>query len=147
MRTGLLLAADDARDPAAFFESTREHLLHGATPEATIALIAGFVGLVVLIVLLSRLFRAPEAIAPLPRSDMLKEAAEVLKLTAGERRDIALLAHRSGATQPAAVLLSPANLAHALAVATSASPDLRLANHIDALCQKLHGVPLPAASG
>jgi hypothetical protein len=135
-----LLADANAND---FVESVREELLHGASSQATLALLLAFGALVGLIVVLSRMFRSPEALAPLPRIDLLREAAEVLKLSAGERRDIGLLAHRCGHSQPAAMLLSPANLSHALALANSAHPDPRLTGHINSLCIRLHGVPLP----
>jgi hypothetical protein len=130
-------------DANIFFESVREELLHGATPRGTLALVLAFATLVALIVVLSRIFRAPESVAAPPRRDMLREASDVLNLAAGERRDLLQLSRRCGATHPAALLLSPANLGHAVRLADAARPDPRLRARLNHLCERLHGEPLP----
>lgn len=130
-------------DTQEFVNAVRHELMHGYTPAGTLGLIFGFVALIILIVVLPRLFRSGDRLTPEPRVDMLKEAANLLGLGAGERRDLALLAHRSQHDVPAAMLLTPANLAYSLMVANTGLQDARLTARIAALCEKLHGVPLP----
>ncbi len=130
-------------DTQEFVDAVRHELMHGYTPAGTLGLIFGFVALIILIIVLPRLFRSSDRIAPEPRVDMFKEAANLLGLGAGERRDLALLAHRCQHAVPAAMLVTPANLAYSLMVANTGLEDARLTARISALCEKLHGVPLP----
>jgi hypothetical protein len=102
-----------------------------------IAYVAGAAALVALVI---GQRRRPK---PVPRRDYLAEAVKVLGLTREERSDLLELAGRAHLSQPAAMLLSPANLAFALNRAPMDGPAGPLRNRLDALSRKLFGEGLP----
>jgi len=108
-----------------------------------IAYVAGALALVALILLLSQVLGQRKRPKPAPRRDYLAEVVKLLGLTREERIDLLELAGRARLPQPAAMLLSPANLAFALSRAPTDGPAGPLRNRLDALSHKLFGEGLP----
>lgn len=75
---------------------------------------------------------------------LLYKAAAVLQLSHQEREDVRLVAERARLDEPAALLLSPANLAHGYREACAAEADETLHARLDALSQRVFQQPLPA---
>jgi hypothetical protein len=83
--------------------------------------------------------------AKVERPDYLVLACRVLGLSHAERALVRRMAAKAHLSEPAAMLLSPANLAYALERSSSGGePDAR--ERVDALCIKLFSRPLTAAS-
>lgn len=91
-----------------------------------------------LILLLAR-WRRPQAAPP----DLLAKAVRRLALSRSDLRDLRTLATRAELAEPAAMLLSPANLLHALRAAGQAEPDPDLERRLARLAERLFGTPLP----
>ncbi|NLG44598.1 MAG: hypothetical protein GX547_15250 [Phycisphaerae bacterium] len=109
--------------------------------------VIGAVALIALILLLSQVIRQRQRPKPPPRRDYLLEAVKVLGLTRQERSDLLELAARARLPQPAAMLLSPANLSYALSRAAIDAPAGPLRNRLDALSRKLFGEGLTRNTG
>ena len=94
---------------------------------------------VLLIVRLVRRHR-PGIAAPV---DYLAEAARRLGLSRTELQDLQNVARQAGLPQPAAMLLSPANLTHAIQAARADANHSSVRRRLDRLSRNLFGVPLP----
>ena len=106
--------------------------------------LAGGVLVVALLLLAARRFFDQERSANQDAQvDYLAVAADTLGLSAADRRVLSQLAERSHAVEPAAMLLTPRNLAAALERATSDARDPDLRAQIDGICQRLFGIELP----
>lgn len=108
-------------------------------------LAVGVGALIALLVVAWRCFGREERRRPETRVDYLAEAAGILELTRAEREDLARLASRARLSQPAAMLLSPANLAFAFERGFADTGDPELRRRVDALSFKLFGQPLSAS--
>lgn len=102
--------------------------------------------LIALLVMARRCFGREGRRKPETRVDYLAEAAAILNLTQAEHEDLARLASRARLPQPAAILLSPANLAHAFNRGGPDRNDPKRRRRLDALSLKLFGQPLNAGS-
>jgi hypothetical protein len=71
----------------------------------------------------------------------------VLGLTERDRRELQRIARQAKLEQPAAMLLSPANLAYAAAPALKTDSHGELRRRIEDLCIRLFDTPLPDADG
>jgi hypothetical protein len=78
--------------------------------------------------------------------DYLAEAARRVGLGRTELQDLQNVARRASLSHPAAMLLSPANLTHAVQSALGQADDPPLRRRLDRLSRSLYGVPLPDAS-
>jgi hypothetical protein len=77
------------------------------------------------------------------RTDYLTLAVDLLELSEGDRRDLQRITRAAELKQPAAVLLSPMNLARAAAAAMNEEPDQELRGRLEQLCRRLFDEPLP----
>ncbi len=112
------------------------------TREALLLLcVAGVFGL--LVFLLARLSGQPRGAAVEVRTDHLTQAVDLLELSEGDRRDLQRITKAAELKQPAAVLLSPMNLARAAAAAMNDEPDQELRGRLEQLCLRLFDEPLP----
>jgi hypothetical protein len=116
-----------------------------ANNELFVFVVGAVVVLVVLLLALHYLTRKRESKAK-ARPDYLAAATRILGLTREERANLARLAARARWAHPAAMLLSPANLAHACHKGMPAAGDAELYRRVDALCRKLFDQPLPEAT-
>ena len=97
------------------------------------------------VLLVVRLLRRPsEGAAVL--IDHLVEAARRLGLSRAELQDLQNVARRARLPHPTAMLLSPANLAHAVQSALAQADDPSLRRRLDRFSRNLFGVPLPDES-
>ncbi len=119
----------------------------GFTDQSGESNVAGIVltacGLCVLVLLLDRLLRTRRPRRRERLVDHLAHCAALLTLDPGELRDLRTLAGRVSLAHPAAMLLSPANLAHAM---RSAGDDPRLRERVNALSVKVFGTELPSVT-
>jgi hypothetical protein len=76
-----------------------------------------------------------------PRPNYLAEAGRILGLTREERSSLKRLAARAQLPYAAAMLLSPANLAHALHRNAPGAGDVLLQSRVEALSLRLFGQP------
>ncbi len=124
-----------------------EHLREGfnselASNELFVHMIGG-VALIALLLLVWQFFGRRKGPKPTPRRDFLAEAMKAIGLTRDERADLFQLAARAQLQQPAAMLLSPGNLAYALSRAPAEGPEGPFRQRLDALSRKLFGEGLP----
>ncbi len=77
------------------------------------------------------------------RASYLRRATELLGLDRHTCGDLVCLAERAKLPCPAAMLLSPQNLAYAVNLARRCRPDPELEQRLDRLCRELFGTPLP----
>ena len=101
------------------------------------------VGLVVLLAVLKRYFSREEVHRRPARTDYLAQAARALDLSHQQREDLARLATRARLPEPAALLLSPANLAYGISRAFTDGQEPALRARLDELSRDLFGQPLP----
>ncbi len=115
-----------------------------AGPERTEVLLflCGAVGLIFLILLLARMFESESGAEVEPRTDYLTLAVDLLGLSESDRRDLQRIARAAKLTQPAALLLSPMNLARAVALAPETAHDQELRGRLEQLCLRLFDAPL-----
>lgn len=79
------------------------------------------------------------------RPDLFRSAVQVLQLTDSQAAWLRSVADRAGVTQPTAIFLSPANLAHALEAAALRPAETDKRTEMDELCVSLFDAPLPEA--
>lgn len=138
---GLLLGAGGRQD---VLDGIRSGLT--AKPdsrELIIGLIAA-VALLFLLLLLRRVFgREGRRTAPAAPVDALAEAMRILALSRAEQDDLRRLASHCCMAEPAAMLLSPANLARAYERGFAKIGDADLRRRLDLICQRTFDAPLP----
>lgn len=88
--------------------------------------------------------RKPGAPKPPKKFDYLTVAVDVLGLSELDRRMLLRISSRAGLDQPAAMLLSPMNLAHALHEARTNGAPADVVATAERLCKQLFDSPLPA---
>jgi hypothetical protein len=108
--------------------------------------IMGSVGLLAVLGLVLYCFGRRRRQKTKPRPNYLAEAGRILGLSHEERRSLKRLAARAQLAHPVAMLLSPANLAHALQRSTSGTGDAMLQSRVEALSVRLFGQLPPSAS-
>lgn len=128
---------------APLLESIRETLNAGPQRAETLALCAGLIAFVLLIALAAKYFGHESRRAAEPRVDYLTLAVDVLGFTESDRRDLQRIARQAGLDHPAAMLLSPENLARAAAPTLNVERDAELRSRIDDICRRLFNMPLP----
>jgi hypothetical protein len=128
---------------APLLESIRNALTSGPQANETMIFLVGLIAFVLLIMLAARFFSREAGPPKESQVDYLTLSVDVLGLSESDRRDLQRIAHRAGLEQPAAMLLSPANLAHAAAATLSVENDSGLRERLDRLCLRLFDVPLP----
>jgi hypothetical protein len=124
-------------------EAIRDALNTGPDRSEIVLLVVGLVAFLLLIVLAPRLFGRARRPAAAQRIDYLTPAVDLLGLSESDRRDLQRIARRAGLTHPAAMLLSPANLAQAAAPLLADDTDGELRRRIEQLCLRLFDAPLP----
>ena len=128
-------------DRAEKLRALRDGLGSGPPPtEHLYALVAAVAVLLALVVLLSLVSRRRRGGTRPGHADLLAHGAALAGLDRGELRDLRAIAARCNLSHPAAMLLSPANLAHA---ARHAEDDPHLAQRLKELSVKLFGTSLP----
>ena len=124
-------------------ESISETLNTGPQAVESLLFLSGAVALAILVFLAARFFgRAPSDEMD-SRVDYLTLAVDVLGLSESDRRDLRKIARRAQLKRPAAMLLSPANLARAAAVTCEIEDGEELHRRIEQLCVRLFDTPLP----
>lgn len=110
------------------------------------AWVLGFLGCVGAAVLIARLMnRKKTTVRRIKRVDYLTVAVDVLGISETDRRTLIRIASRAGLEQPASMLLSPMNLARAVALATKSAKVPHAEETAQRLCKRLFGASLPAA--
>ena len=130
-------------DNDVLLKSIRTATNSGPSTLHLVIVIGGLFALVGLVVVSARFLGRERPRQLEPHTDYLGMALETLGLSAEEQRDIQRVAERSGRKQPAAMLLSPGNLSHALDRALAEDHDEQLQRRVERLCRKLFDVPLP----
>ena len=87
--------------------------------------------------------RAPRHLAGNAEPPRVQIAQASGKVVEAELRDLRTVAAQAHLTQPAALLLSPANLAHALEAAQARQGDPQLRLRVDELSRRLFGSAPP----
>jgi len=125
-------------------DSIRNALNSGPDANETIVFLIGVAAFFMLIVIAARCFARDHRHLHDRRVNYLTLAVDLLGLSELDRHDLETIARLAGLEQPAAIMLSPANLARALAT-TSAAPQYdRLRKRAEQLCLRLFNSPLPA---
>lgn len=119
----------------------------GQAAESNVAaIIFAACALCALVWLVDRLYRTRQR-HPRTRSvDYLAYSARLLALGRRDLRDLRTVAVRARLSQPAALLLSPGNLAYAIHEAARAHDDPHLRERLNLLCVKLFDAELPPDS-
>jgi hypothetical protein len=144
MREALLSAV--VTSPGTAERTMVESLRRGVVGDASVQMVLGAL-LVILaataVVLLIRRFlnQAPRRQRPEP-VDYVTLAVDVMRLTETDRHDLLTVVERARPRVPGAMLLSPANLSHAVRQALAAQPDEHLRQRLDDLSVRLYGTPL-----
>ncbi len=107
------------------------------------------VAFVAVLVAARLMMRRSEAAPKRQRPDYLTVAVDLLGLSEAERKDLSFVAQMARMEEPAAVLLSPGCLGHAVAASLERRRDEELRGRMEELSQRLFGVglQLPAAGG
>ncbi|GEM_PF-2478235 len=129
------------------FESIRSTLSSGPQRSETIIFALSVLAVVLLIVLSARFLSRETKQSDKPQVDYLTLAVDLLELSEADRRLLVRIAQAAKLDQPAAMLLSPANLAAAARALTGGSGGSRLLAEVDDLCARLFDCPLPAGQG
>ncbi|TWT46147.1 hypothetical protein RAS1_25950 [Phycisphaerae bacterium RAS1] len=127
------------------WESLRESFRTGGDAQTLggfVLVLAGLVVVAVAVVYILTRRRLPKQAS----LNAMKEVARVLQLGSQARRDIELVAGRAGVRQPAAILLSPANLSAAVRRGCNGLDDPSLTARMNELSVKLFGSALPPAA-
>lgn len=125
------------------FEAIRSELRGDgqAAEQELMRLVLGGLGLMLLLALAPSLLKRRER--PQKTVDYLKIAVDVLELGEQDRRDLLRIAARLRSEHPAAMLLSPRNLARAVEHPEVSRGDPKLRERMNQLCMRLFGAPLP----
>ena len=130
----------------ALLESIRTEMRSGPDPTHLVIVVVGFVALLGVVVLCAR-FLSRDSASPIePPLDYFTLGLEQLELNREETHDLRRIVDLANLTNPASMLLSPANLAHALSEVLADTDDPPLRGRCDRLCRKLFGEPLPDVS-
>lgn len=113
-----------------------------STHEAWAYVLVG-AGIVGLLGIAFQIWRRSESQKENARSDLFRASLDMLRLRGDEKSLLELLRLRAGLAEPVAMLLTPANLAYALAKAGVVSTDNRNMAVAKDLCQRLFDRPLP----
>ena len=124
-------------------ESISRALSAGPERAEVLLFLYGAVGLIALILLLARIFGSESGAEVEPQTDYLTLAVDLLGLSESDRRDLQRIARAAKLTQPAALLLSPMNLARAVALTPETAHDQELRRRLEQLCLRLFDAPLP----
>ena len=124
-------------------DSIRDALSSGPDTNETIVFLVGLAAFFLLIHVAARCFARERHTRDEPQVNYLTLAVDLLGLSERDRRDLETIARLAGLEQPAAVLLSPATLAHALSAASTADRNSQLRVRIEQLCVRLFNAPLP----
>jgi len=139
----ILLA--DAIDNATGYEALRafrDALTATHDPRTIVLSLLGLAAFILLLGLVARHYTRETVAAP-ASPDYLTLAVDLLGLSEQTRRDLRLIAQRAKLEQPAAMLLSPANLASAAARAFRPHDNPGLFERLEQLSRRLFGQPLP----
>ena len=124
-------------------ESISKALNTGPQAAESLLFACGAVALALLVFLAARfLGRAPSDEME-SRMDYLTLAVDVLGLSESDRRDLRRIARRAHLKRPAAMLLSPENLARAAAVTREIDNGEELHRRMEQLCVRLFETSLP----
>lgn len=124
-------------------DSIRHSLTAGPDKtELTILAVSVAVFLIVLVVV-ARYFNADKPKPPRPKVDYLTLLVDLLGLTEEDRHDLQRMARVIGMEQPAAMLLAPGNLAHAVRHPRLGPPEREFIKRMNDLSQRLFDQPLP----
>ena len=126
-------------------KSIRDTLTAGPQRAETVGFLIGLAASLLLIIVLAHFFGRERRATAVPRVDYLTLAVDLLGLSESDRRDLRRIARQAGLEQPAAMLLSPANLAHAATPLLRAANDGKLRRRIEQLSARLFDAPLPTA--
>lgn len=121
----------------------RQRLQNTPSNDGWLWLTVAIVASTALLLLIWHLVRRKPPAPTRQRRDWLAEAIDVLQLSPSQRADLQRLAARARPAEPAAMLLSPANLAHAYAEAFTETDDSALWARLDALAVQLFEEHLP----
>lgn len=109
---------------------------------ALLFVVVALIGLVVISIQIARARRRGRVGRGHEQGRLLPRALEALRLTRREARDVRQVAAAARLEHPAAMLLSPANLARAVAQALRERDDAALRQRMEALALKLFQTPL-----
>ncbi len=90
----------------------------------------------------ARFFNQDRSAGREPEVDYLTVLVDLLGLSEEDRRDLCRVATAAGLAQPAAILLTPANFAHAIRHPGLGRPDPALLRRMDDLSRRLFGTTL-----
>lgn len=124
-------------------DSIRATLSAGPNKTEIGLFVAGALTLLLLILLAARYFGHDGQRDAAPGIDYLTAAVDVLGLGESDRRMLQKIARKTGLDQPAAMLLSPENLAHAVAPLWRDRLDDTTRLRIENLCRQVFDAPLP----
>ncbi len=144
MSTGLLghLILAGSEDFARRLQPIQQGFHAEASDSNVFTILLILLGLAVLVVIMDQVYRTLAGRRPASLPDYLVQLGRVLGLSAADLRELRLLATRGKLPQPAASLLSPANLAYALQAA-GLGDNPRARGRLERICQTAFGVPLP----
>lgn len=134
-QTGRLQAMRQGFDPGTPASSTDTNMLL-----AVLVIVVGSVGIAAM---LAQMLQRDRRGGHGPKGQFLRRAMRVLALKPDEMNAVHTVASRSRMSHPTAMLLSPANLAHAELEARKRKDDKALREKIDDLSVKLFGTALP----
>lgn len=126
-------------------ESIREAFSTGPDRNEVLALLAGLAALIGVIAIGARFFDDDRKAAEKDSAQYLAKAIELLGMSEGDRRVLLRIADKADLEQPAAMLLTPANLALALDRAIAAGDSPEQTETVRRICVELFGCPLPPA--
>jgi len=130
-------------DRASRLGAFRQGLEEGSTKGGNLTLTLYLLGATLLVILLYTLLKRRPRRHVARGTDYMAYGARLLRLDRSELRDLRTVATQACLTQPAALLLSPANLAHALGASQARRNDPQLRQRVDALSIRMFGSPLP----
>ncbi len=128
---------------ASRFSALRQGLEEGSSKDVNLTIMLWLLAAVLLVFLLYALLRRRPRQHVARGTDYLAHGARLLGLDRAELRDLRTVAAQAHLTQPAALLLSPANLAHALEAAQARQGDPQLRLRVDELSRRLFGSAPP----
>lgn len=141
LAANILNAGPLANQP--LLDSIRKTLTTQPDAGETLQLLTGMVAFLLLILLAARWFGHERRPTGESQVDYLTLAVDVLGLTERDRRELQKIARQAKLEQPAAMLLSPANLAHAAASVLKTDNHGEFRRRIEDLCTRLFDAPLP----